>query len=105
VVQPTSERLREEGDEQHDTNDRVRASEVLLVHGDPDADAECDDVDEEAEDLQSSVDPDESGEARNADKDASNGEEGDESERSHDTVCEDHGVARAAKGTTTAVLR
>jgi hypothetical protein len=51
VVQPTSERLREERDEQHDADDRVCASEVLLIHGDPDADAEGDDVDEEAEDL------------------------------------------------------
>jgi len=105
VVKPASERLCKEGDEQHDADDRVCASEVLLVHGDPDADAEGDDVDEEAEDLQSGVDPDEAGEARNADEDAADREEGDESERSHDTVCEDHGIARAAEGAATAILR
>jgi len=92
VVQPAAERLREEDDEQHDADDRVRAGEVLLVHGDPDADAECYDVDEEAEDLQSSVDPDEAGEAGDADEDAADGEEGDESQRGHNAVGEDHGV-------------
>ena len=89
VVQPASEWLADEQDEQHDADDRVRLREVVAVDGDPDSDAEGGDVDEEAEDLQRGVDPDEAGEASNTDKDAADGEEGDEGERGHDAVGEE----------------
>jgi hypothetical protein len=80
VVQPTAERLGEEDDEQHDTDDWVRVGEVSAVHSNPDADAECDDVDEEADDLQSSMNPDKAGEACDSDENSTDGEEGEESE-------------------------
>lgn len=104
MVEETAKRLCEEDDEQHDTDDRVCASKVLAVHGDPDTDAECYNVDEEADDLQSSVHPDKTREACGSDHNTTDGEEADESKRGHDTVCEDHGVTRAAEGAVAAVL-
>jgi hypothetical protein len=105
VVQPTAERLGEEDDEQHDTDDWVRVGEVSAVHSNPDADAECDDVDEEADDLQSSMNPDKAGEACDSDENSTDGEEGEESERGHDGVCCEHSLARGAEGAVTVVLR
>lgn len=104
VVQPAAEGLADEEDEQDDADDRVSLGEVVAVDGDPDADAEGSDVDEESEDLQSGVHPDEAGEAGNADEDAANGEEGDESERGHDAVCEEQSLGRDARGAVAAVL-
>lgn len=104
VVEHSSERLCEEDDEKHNADDRVCASEVLAIHSDPNTNTEGHDVDEEADDLQSSVHPDQAGEARGSDENAANGEESNESERSHDAVGEDHGFARAAESAVAAVL-
>lgn len=104
VVQPAAERLSNEEDEQHDTDDGVCLGEVVAVDSDPDTDAKGSDVDEESEDLQSGVYPDEAGEAGNADEDAADGEEGDESERGHDAVCEEQSLGRDAGSAVAAVL-
>lgn len=79
VVQDSAKRLREQDDEEDDADDGVCVGEVLAVDGNPDADAEGDDVDEEGEHLEDGVHPDEAGEAGYADEDASDREEADES--------------------------
>jgi hypothetical protein len=105
VVQEAAERLREEDEEEHDTDDRVGVAEVLAIDGDPDSYAEGYEVNQEADDLQSSVHPDEAGEAGCTDKDSADGEEGDEGERGHYAMGEQHCLARAAEGAVAAVLR
>lgn len=92
VVQPSAKRLSDEENEQHDADNGVRLREVVAIDGDPDANAESSDVNEEAQDLQSGVHPDEAGEAGDADQDAADGEESDEGERGHDAVGEEQGL-------------
>lgn len=105
VVQETAERLCAEDDQEDDSNDGVCVGEVLAIYGDPDSDTESRDVYEEGDDLQGSVHPDKASEACYSDQDAADGEQADESQGSHRTVCEEHGFTRTAKSARTPVLR
>ena len=74
VVQEATERLHTEYDQEDDPDDRMRAGEVLAIHGNPDSDAEGCNIDEECNDLHSSVDPNKASEACCSDQDAADGE-------------------------------
>jgi hypothetical protein len=75
VVQEPQHRLEGEQREEHDADDRVRVVEGVEVLGHPDADAEGDGVEQQAEDLEQAVHDPEAWEGGEADHDAAYGEE------------------------------
>jgi hypothetical protein len=75
VVQESQHRLESKQRKQHNPNNRVGVVEGVEVLGHPDADAEGDGVEQQAEDLEQAVHDPEAWEGGEADHDAAYGEE------------------------------